>query len=312
MNMTRLSSIIGLSVFMCVFAHQAALCEPEPIRALPPKGAAEQWVQRDAPKMFTKETLFEHIDGQADLFLQYGFEQSVFATYQNRKDPERTITLDIYDMGDVLHAFGIFSRFRNEDRPGRIGLDSSLGDQYVFFYKGKYFVVVQATGSNSSGLEQLARATDSKISDDSQPPREISYFPKNGLKPGSIEYFSQGLLGHQFLGGGFKATYVEESVENKQGESQRAGRDCHLFLAIFRNSQEAMHSLEQYFEDLSRTGSAQIGTSTQLGPKTFTGTDPYQGKVIVAQKGPFLAGAVGFEKEGQGENKLLELITKIK
>jgi len=102
-------------------------------------------------------------------------------------------------MGNSLQAFGVFSRFRQDESPAGIGLDSYLGDEYAIFYKGKYFVVLQATASSHSILKQLAQEIESRILDDSPPPKEIAYFPKTGLKPGSIEYFPDGLLGHQFL-----------------------------------------------------------------------------------------------------------------
>jgi hypothetical protein len=310
--LTNRNAFIGLSLLVCILIPRGSFSEAEPIQTLLPKNLPKEWVLRDAPEMFTKQTLFEHIDGQADLFLQYGFEKSIFAIYRNIDSSDNKIDVDIYEMGNVLQAFGIFSRFRNEDRPAGIGLDSSVGDHYAFFYKGKYFVVIQATESNPFPLKQLAESIESGILDNSHPPEEIRYFPKNGLKPGSIEYFPDGLLGHQFLGRGFKATYIEKDSANAKDDSETASRDCYIFVAIFNNSQESMRSLKLYHEDLSRKGACRMATSVEFGPNTLTGEDPYHGKVIIAHKGPYLAGAVGFEKEKHGENQLSQLIKEIK
>ena len=310
--LTNRNAFIGLSLLVCILIPRVSFSEAEPIQTLLPKNMPKEWVLRDAPEMFTKQTLFEHIDGQADLFLQYGFEKSIFAIYRNIDSSDNKIDVDIYDMGNVLQAFGIFSRFRNEDRPAGIGLDSSVGDHYAFFYKGKYFVVIQATESNPSPLKQLAESIESGILDNSHPPEEIGYFPKNGLKPGSIEYFPDGLLGHEFLGRGFKATYIEKDSANAKEESETASRDCYIFVAIFNNSQESMRSLKLYHEDLSRKGACQMATSAEFGPNTLTGEDPYHGKVIIAHKGPYLVGAISFEKEKHGENQLSQLIKEIK
>ena len=54
------------------------------------------------------------------------------------------------------------------------------------------------------------------------------------------------------------------------------------------------------------------GISTQFGPDVLTGVDPYQGKIIVAQKGPYLVGAVGFEQDKDGEQRLAELMKEVK
>ena len=137
---------------------------------------------KGVPQAFTKKTLFEHINGQADLFLQYGLERSVFFVYENTHASQEKTDLDLYDMGEVVHAFGIFSRFRQADRPAGIGLDSCVDDQYAIFYKGKYFVVLQATESNQSALTRLAKTIESRMSDRSLPPKEIGYFPKKGTQ----------------------------------------------------------------------------------------------------------------------------------
>jgi len=310
--MKRREVLIILSFLVVLFAFQDVFSGETSIESLVPKIAPDGWALRDAPKTFTRETLFEHIDGQADLFLQYGFEKSVFAIYRNVNSSEDKIDVDIYDMGNPLQAFGVFSRFRQEESTAGIGLDSYLGDRYALFYKGKYFVVLQTTDSNAVTLKRLAQEIESRISDNSAPPKEIAYFPKGGLKPGSIEYFPDGLLGHQFLKRGFKASYVEKDKTKTDAKPMSEGRDFHLFLSIFENSQEAMNALRLFREHLSEKGRVAEGVSAQFGPDALTGVDPYQGKTIVAQRGSYLVGAVGFEQDRDGEQRLAELMNKVK
>ncbi len=215
-------------------------------------------------------------------------------------------------MGNSLQAFGVFSRFRQEEGPGGIGLDSCLGDRYALFYKGKYFVVLQATDSNASTLKLLALEIESRISDNSAPPKEIAYFPKSGLKPASIEYFPDGLLGHRFLKRGFKASYAEKDETKTEAKTMSEDGDFRLFLSIFENSQEAQEALRLFEEHLSKKGKVAKGISTQFGPDSLTGVDPYQGKTIVAHKGLYLVGAVGFEQDKDGEQRLVEFVKKVK
>ena len=275
---------------------------------IPKKDIPAGWALIQGPQTYNKKTLFGHINGQAELFLKYGFQKSVFAIYQSKKSREDQIEVDIYDMGNVVQAFGIFSRFRNEDRPGGFGLDSFLDDHSAFFYEGKYFVMVYAAESNPDFLRQFSKLISLKISDPSPPPKEIGYFPKNGLKPGSIQYFPEGLLGHQFLKRGFQGTYVEK-VEVKAGAEDK---EIKLFLAIFKDSQEAMSTLKVYKDDLFKKGKVFSGSIIEFGTRALKGEDPYQGKVIVLQKGFYLLGIVGFEKEENAENLLTEFIKNIK
>jgi hypothetical protein len=194
---------------------------------VPKKDLPGGWVLIEGPQAYAKKTLFEHINGQAEIYLKYGFQKSVFAIYQNRKNQKDQVELDIYDMGNVLQAFGIFSRFRNEDRPGGFGLESYLDDHSALFYQGRYFVMFYAAEANPDFLKQFSKLVSLKISDPSPPPKEIGYFPKNGLKPGSIQYFPEGLLGHQFLKRGFQGTYIEKTedkAEDKDKEFKRFSR----------------------------------------------------------------------------------------
>jgi len=216
----------------------------------------------------------------------------------------------------VLQAFGIFSRFRNEDQPGGIGLDSYLDDRSVFFYKGKYFVMLYATESNPSALKQWAAKSASRIVDTSPQPKEIGYFPKNRLKPGSMQYFPEGLLGHQFLKRGFKGTYTDKvkakvEVEDK-GKARTEDREVQLFIAIFKDSKKAISALQVYKDDLSKKGKDSSGGIIEFETWGLEGEDPYQGKVIVLQKGYYLLGVVGFEKEEDGKNLLAEFVKKVK
>ena len=292
---------ITLSVFVLIVTCWGVSSAATPLDSLiPRRDIPKEWTLIHGPQTYNQKTLFGHIDGQAELFLKYGFQKSVFAIYQNKKSREDQIEVDIYDLGNVVQAFGIFSRFRNEDRPGGFGLDSFLDDHSAFFYKGKYFVMVYAAESNPDLLRQFSKLILLKISDPSPPPQEISYFPKNGLKPGSIQYFPEGLLGHQFLKRGFQGTYMD-------GE-----KEFHLFLATFKDSQEAMNALKVYKDDLSKKGKVSSGGIIQFKTGALRGEDPYQGKVIVLRKGFYLLGIVGFEKEEGGENSLREFIEKVK
>jgi hypothetical protein len=278
------------------------------VESLLPKEIGRGWTLVSDPQTYTKKTLFEHVDGQAELFFKYGFQKSAFAVYQDKKNQKNQIDLDIYDVGNVLQAFGIFSRFRNEDRPAGIGLDSYLDDHSLLFYQGKYFVMLYAVESNPPILKELGMAVSSKILDPSFPPKEIGYFPKEGLKPGSIQYFPEGLLGNSFLKRGFQGAYVEKDEVKAEVEA----KEFYLFVAIFKNSQDAGSALKIYREDLSEKGKIHSEVSTPFGSNALKGEDPYRGKVIVVPKGFYLAGIAGFENLKSAENLLEEFVKNIR
>jgi hypothetical protein len=278
-----------------VFAS-GACASPSLLPKEPPKG----WMLAEGPRVFTKTNLFKHINGQAELFFKYGFQRCTFAVYRDRSNPDQQIDVDIYDMGNVLQAFGIFSRFREEDRPIGVGLDSYLDDHSALFYQGKYYVALYATEPNPGVLKQLARKVSENLLDPSPPPREISFFPKEGLKPGSIQYVAEGFLGHQFLPRGFQGTYAN------------GDKEFQLFLAIFKNPEEAKSGLRVFRNYLSNKGKIDQETPAGFGPDVVRGKDPYQGDILVLQKESYLVGVASSEFGGKEENHLADLLKNVK
>jgi len=247
---------------------------------VPQKNLPEGWSLVDTPKTYTKKTLFERINGQAELFFKYGFQKSVFAVYQNRK--ENQMELDIYDMGSVLDAFGIFSRFRNGNCPAGVGLDSYLEDRSCLFYQGRYFVMLHGAEPNPALLKDWSLLISKKIPNPSPPPKELGFFPTEGLLPGSVQYFPDGLLGRKFLGRGFEGTY----------QGQERAKEPKLIMAMFKNPQQATEALRQF-----RDGLANHGKVYQFESNTLWGHEDQRGEIYLVRKGAYLLGAIGFRQE---------------
>ena len=169
--------------------------------------------------------------------------------------------------------------------------------------------MLYATEADSSVLTRLAKTISSGIPDSSPSPKEIEYFPQNGLKPGSIEYYPEGLLGYQFFKRGFQGVYVEKADDEKKVEAemkaksrdkdrtQNGQKEFKLFLAIFEDSQKANKALEDFKDNLGKKGKVSSGSIIESKTRALKGEDPYQGKVMVVQKGFYLLGVVGFEEE---------------
>ncbi len=278
--------------------------------SLLPRRPLDGWIQVGSPQLYNGKNLFNRVNGQAELFFKYGFQKSVFGLYGNAKNPEQQVEVDIYDMGNVLQAFGLFSRFRSEDRPAGVGLESYVDDTSCLFYQGRYFVMLYGTKVDASILKEMARAISSTVSDPSPRPKEIDSFPKSGLKPGSIEFYPDGLLGYKFLGRGFQATYLEKTDRRDGAEGEE--KEVLLFFAIFKNSQGAQDALRAYRETLSKDRKTESVVLDRFGAEGVKGEDPNRGKVVLVKKGFYLAGVVGFDNERSAENLLEGLLRNLR
>ncbi|MGQ9508384.1 MAG: DUF6599 family protein [Thermodesulfobacteriota bacterium] len=299
-----MQNMLGWTLILFLFLGSGTSFGGSLATLLPDKDLPEGWSLMEGPRIYNQKTLFDHINGQGELFLQYGFQSSVFAIYQNRHKKEHQIEIDLYDMGNVLQAFGIFSRFRNEDRPGGVGLDSYFEDQSAFFYKGRYFVMFYSTEPNFELLRAWAQIVSNKILDSSAPPKEIAFFPKEGFKPGSLQYFPKGLLGRKFLNRGFQGIYYSQD--------QIVGKEFILFLSLFKSPQGAGEGLKMLKGILSKRGKIVSKSPPRFGKGGVFGEDPYHGKILVLQKGFYLLGAAGFEKEGDLEKPFTEFLRRVK
>lgn len=307
--------VVSIFVLLC----SEALSKEISIESLLPKKLPEGWRQIGSPQVYNQKNLFNRINGQAELFFKYGFQKSVFTIYQNKNNSRDQIELDLYDMGNVLQAFGIFSRFRSENRPAGVGLESYLEDTSLLFYKGRYFVMLYATEADPSLLKRMAMTISSSIIDSLPAPKEIDYFPKDGLKPGSIQYYPEGLLGYQFFKRGFQGVYLEKAeakvkVEEKdrsklEGKAEGEDKEYYLFLVILKDPKDAEDALKTYRDSLSKKGKVHSEVPALFGSNALKGEEPYRGKVIVVSKGFYLAGIIGFENVKSAEN-LLEVLVK--
>jgi hypothetical protein len=145
------SAVISI-IIMCVLcgSGQVFAAAGSLENLLPSRECTEDWVAKDKAVLYTKDTLFDHINGEAELYFPYGFEVLATATYVNRKNPELWVVADIYEMGSLLDAFGIYSNYRRPDAVNAtVGAEGFVSPSQLMFYQDRYFVRLQATGTSS-------------------------------------------------------------------------------------------------------------------------------------------------------------------
>ena len=66
------------------------------------------WKQSGEMQSFTPKTLYEYINGAADLYIMYDFQELKSAEYVNEK--KASVIIDVYRHKTPTHAFGIYSQ----------------------------------------------------------------------------------------------------------------------------------------------------------------------------------------------------------
>ena len=147
------------------------------------------WVKFGQDEMYDRETLYDYMNGGAEVYLAFDFQKVFVRKYSGPDDND--ITLDIYDMGSSSEAYGIFSCDREDEEIG-IGQGSEFGPGLLRFWKDKYFVSIMAMGDekqSESAMVGLAKSVDRLIYKKGPEPEILKILPDKGLKRDRISYF---------------------------------------------------------------------------------------------------------------------------
>ncbi|MGB2984794.1 MAG: DUF6599 family protein [Phycisphaerae bacterium] len=176
----------------------------------PDSGVAGWRTPREVSR-FTPETLYQKINGRADVYLQFHVVELTFGTYYHQTDTDRMVDVYWYDMGKPVNAFGIYRTEAPPDAtPVSIGQDGYKTGGAVFFRKGSSYVQVLPAGPDmdDSGvaLSVAGRLADLiKDGEDDMWAREI--LPREGRIAGSFSYIAADAFSLGFLSEVFTADY---------------------------------------------------------------------------------------------------------
>lgn len=143
----------------------------------PPEAAGWKWDREVST--FKGESLYDYIDGAAEVYLAYNYQQVSARRYVKPNQPD--ILADVYRMGSSEDAFGVFS-LEHQDPEAGIGQGSEFGGSLLRFWKGRYFVTVLGNGTGKE-LEDavlgLGRGLAMGIKETGDPPRLLRYLPES-------------------------------------------------------------------------------------------------------------------------------------
>jgi len=147
------------------------------------------WKKANEDNFYNNETLYNYIDGGAELYLSYGFNRVVSRNYVKPGQPE--IRVDIFDMINSRNAFGVYTHSR-EKIEYNFGQGSQTLPGAVLFWKDRYYVSVisqSETDDVTKAIHGFARIIDSSVKGKGKIPGIIKRLPANQLVPETVTYF---------------------------------------------------------------------------------------------------------------------------
>ena len=233
--------------------------------------------------VFRPGTLWDYINGAADAYLSYRFEDLHIAEYV---DGEFRAKVEVYRHASPSHAFGMYAQERSPDYHfEEIGVQGYSEPTLVNFTGGVYYIKISGNRAEGDLLMRIARAMERLLGHDSRMPGLLGAFPAGNQLPYTDSFVSSSFLGHSFLGEVYSADYQTE------------GRKFTFFALECEDCAEV---LRRYYHF------ARIQDPV-IAPGLHRITDRYNGDISLLWTGSMLIGAVDCPSDELFREMSLEL-----
>lgn len=231
------------------------------------------WKQDGEPQVFSARTLYEYIDGAADLYLTYEFQDLTVAEYKG--EGEAAVTVEVYRHGDSTQAFGIYSQERLPDaRFLDIGAQGYQEPNVLNFVVGPCYVKINGYGTGAKDEQTLitfGRKMEGILGGKSALPKILSSFPSEGMKKNTEKFVNKDFLGYSYLHSGYTADY------------EVGGKKFKIFVIEGKDAADCHGMIEKYLKQTGNEGKA-------ISEGVYRLKDRYHGDVDLFWKGRLIWG----------------------
>ncbi|VAX16163.1 hypothetical protein MNBD_NITROSPINAE03-307 [hydrothermal vent metagenome] len=249
-------------------------------------------------RLYTKENLYEYVDGHAEFFISSGFNSLAVSGYRDKKQKagDPPVVAEIYDMGSTGGALGVISQEAS-------GLDAFDGAWFigyksgksVMFIKGPYYVRLNIfIKDGMKTLYLLAKDISDNIGEIKTELPQFTKFPEPGAVKGSGGYVSNNYMGLDFMTNVFTYKY-------KRGEKK--------FTAFLVTPENKKRFIERMLSFYDETG-VQVDSFSIDSAKGWKIQDKYEGVWSMARVGSEFIGVTGLESDKDRLAFLKEVVAK--
>lgn len=260
-----------ISLILILTAPLNAMEDPKDAKYFP---EVTNWTKPVKLSTYDANNLWDKIDGAADGYLSYNFEELTIGDY-TAKDG-KYISLEVYRHKTPEDAFGIYSQERpQEGKFQAIGAQGYEVEGSFNFVSDRYYVKVRSNYSDAASMNtirEIAKKAAALISGTSSLPEILRLFPQKMKLPNTEQYINSNFLGYSFLGRAFTSTYSLN------------GSTFNLFIIKNDSPASAKETLIKYLAQVKSNLNAEEGKRLLLD-------DKYNGKVNMEWNGSYLFGS---------------------
>ena len=238
------------------------------------------WQQSGAPQIYSRANLYDYIDGGADLYLKYDFQELKVAEYLN--DQKASVIIEVYRHKNPLQAFGIYSQERLSNANYlAIGAQGYSEKGVLNFLAADCYVKMSSVGLGPEERDVLfafAKKLVENLGGKKSLPPILSAFPREGEKRNSEKFIAREFLGYSFFHSAFTADY------------ELGGQKFQLFLIEGTDAEDCRNMIQSYLKHSGQPPKKVAEGRYQL-------QDPYHGAMDFYWQGNYIWGALDLADE---------------
>lgn len=231
------------------------------------------WRAEAASRVYNRETLFDYIDGGAELYLAYGFHEMLACRFHREAHPD--IVVDLFDMGSSEDAFGVFSAERQDPEAG-VGQGSEYAAGLLRFWKDRFFVSVWAeeeTAASADAVLAIGAQMAEAIESPGRPPQLLRLLPGTGLADTRVRYFhDHASLNLHYFVADENILGLSDRTEAVLAPYQTSEGTMRLLLVRYPTAEEARRGLEgllaAYLPEADETGAARVESGSWVAAQS--------------------------------------------
>jgi len=207
------------------------------------------WKAEDEVKIYTRETIFDYIDGAGEVYRQYGFKELKVCRFLKAGEPD--LVLELFDMGSAEDAFGVFTHGREGEEAG-IGQGSEQRGSFLCFWKERYFVCLYAEKESKAAQEAviaLGRAVSDAVTSTGSKPPIIDHLPDGGLIERSIRFFhTHASLNYHYFVADSNIFNLDDDTDAVLARYEQPEGKPYLLLVNYEDEDEARMACDRFVE----------------------------------------------------------------
>ncbi|MEW6509221.1 MAG: DUF6599 family protein [Bacteroidota bacterium] len=219
----------------------------DPARSLP--NEINGWNNEQSDRLFDNETLFDYIDGSAEMFLSFGFSKVFNRIYSRDNQPD--IIVDIFFMNSSYDAYGVFTHSVGK-LEHEFGQQSQRSEGAIIFWKSNYYVSILChpeTPESRNTISKLAGLIDESIKETGPLPEVINYISKENLIEESVRYFRHynWLNSHTFISN-YNILNIEQNTHGILARYNTESDSVIFLLIMYPDESDAGLALNKFID----------------------------------------------------------------